>query len=467
MRDVASLISLEMPDQEFWETYQKLALRSESPQQVEGVDRNLWRLLHATMGLAGEITELEDAIAKYTAASLQGNASEAEAAEIDGELGDMQWFCALGFDATGQRLRIEEAEEVAVAIPLNEAMSKLRSEIGVLVDQVKRNLFYQDPSGIHSHRKDCVAEDTLAQIFYYVRVLAREGAWLWDQTEESSRKPGGDRIAAIQNIAKLLKRYPAKFTEDAALNRDTDAEFDAIRQAAKDARIPEELGLLGSGFAIIDDPQAITNPGTKARALEVAKSLIIDGPSGRDGFGPIEAPRKPTPNCRCEWHIGPDLMSQTLFTRENTSEAGKPIRVFDAFGTEVDGAMECDAKTGRCLMLLRGVGGRYFQTPAGNLLNVEVYLAAPLIVIPANPKPEPSADCCGPADVLPAAATPDVMAGECPQTELSEMDLSKLRWGMAVGHTPPNVLSAKDQEELQAAITLISDTVNKLRRIAR
>jgi len=81
----------------------------------------------------------------------------------------------------------------------------IATEGGELLDAVKKHVFYGKP---FDHVN---AEEELGDVLWYVAIVARRLGVSMDRIME-------------KNIAKLRKRYPEKFTETAALNRDLDGE---------------------------------------------------------------------------------------------------------------------------------------------------------------------------------------------------------------------------------------------------
>lgn len=91
----------------------------------------------------------------------------------------------------------------------------LMTECGELADQYKRHIFYGKPLDLTNLREE------LGDIDWYQCVLADTGG-----IEDIL-----DCLRAV--IAKLRKRFPDKFSEDKALNRDLDAERNALEQSER------------------------------------------------------------------------------------------------------------------------------------------------------------------------------------------------------------------------------------------
>lgn len=90
-------------------------------------------------------------------------------------------------------------------IDLLHAAMGMSTEANEIVDQMKKVIFYGKPLD-----KVNIVEE-LGDLLFYVAVACRELNISMEQIAET-------------NLAKLLKRYPEKFTESAALNRNLDAE---------------------------------------------------------------------------------------------------------------------------------------------------------------------------------------------------------------------------------------------------
>ena len=171
------------------------------------------RFVHAVMGLATEIGELAAPLEKTI---FYG--AELDRVNIKEELGDTMWYVGIAADELGftiyqltnknfVRLRIPDSidkgpvsvvlkDEVKVIYPL----LNLIRELGEFTDPLKKFIFYGRPLD-----KD-ILKEKLEAIVSYATVLAEDlGVTLQELMTE--------------NIHKLSKRYPEKFTEDHALRR--------------------------------------------------------------------------------------------------------------------------------------------------------------------------------------------------------------------------------------------------------
>jgi NTP pyrophosphatase (non-canonical NTP hydrolase) len=89
------------------------------------------------------------------------------------------------------------------------AVMGMVTEAGELMDAVKRHLIYGAPID----RVNIKEEN--GDSFWYQALLARASGFTFPECMDA-------------NIVKLLKRFPEKFTEDRALNRDLDEERKAL-----------------------------------------------------------------------------------------------------------------------------------------------------------------------------------------------------------------------------------------------
>lgn len=147
------------------------------------------RLLHAAIGAVTEVTEL-------LLATDDVNVKE--------EMGDICWYVAIACDELGigfeDFLVLADGERVE-----DDPYKAMLGGAGDALDTVKRSLFYGielDEAKFGQHFGTMLAA---------LRILARDEGY--DMT---------DLQAA--NIAKLSSRYPEKFTTEAAINRDVEAE---------------------------------------------------------------------------------------------------------------------------------------------------------------------------------------------------------------------------------------------------
>jgi hypothetical protein len=207
--------------------YQKLALRTEAP--MDGVfehllgssrevacaqsNRNI-RLIHAALGLSSDLDEL-------IAAVDLANAIE--------ESGDEFWFTAIACEAL--EINIQDAIEWSSnprhwirpsgrRYPDTRAQfeEEMRAAVAAFASDVKAMVFY----GKHADKDGTrLTAKMKGALFTFVHLLGNY-CQVYLGVSPSA--------VMAANIAKLQARYPGKFSAEAALNRDTDAEKAAIAQ---------------------------------------------------------------------------------------------------------------------------------------------------------------------------------------------------------------------------------------------
>lgn len=168
-------------------SYVKEALRTEAPITEEMITRaeRLVRTTHAVTGLNTELIELY----------LGGDARN-----IKEELGDLLWYVAILCDEWDLTYCASEFE-------VGEPYQSLMSGIGQITDLFKRALFYKQTF------EPILAQQAVSNIIYNVAAIANQNGFSLRDVEEC-------------NITKLKARYPEKFNEHDAVNRDTNKELE-------------------------------------------------------------------------------------------------------------------------------------------------------------------------------------------------------------------------------------------------
>lgn len=171
--------------------YIKLALRTEA---TENTVLREPRLMHAAIGIMTETVEL--LLAAY-------NEDRVNTKE---EIGDILWYLAIGCDE--MCCTLDEVRQIATASPIEletNPVKLLVETAAEILDTLKRNTFYATT----------VDHITLGTHFANALVILD---WIcedegWDLSEIQER-----------NIEKLRVRFPEKFTQEQAENRDLEAE---------------------------------------------------------------------------------------------------------------------------------------------------------------------------------------------------------------------------------------------------
>lgn len=176
--------------------YQPLALRTESSKVLMGKN---YRLLHAAMGLVTEVSEY---------------AYESDTTiDLKEEVGDCFWYIAIGCSAIGLNIEDVNHEPIGDDYTLKPKFFKRKPPAltgidslvywsAFLLDKMKRHLYYNEELDLEGIAM------VLGQIVY-------------DLLGEA-----GDHLDVIleQNIAKLRKRFPEQYSDELAINRNTDRE---------------------------------------------------------------------------------------------------------------------------------------------------------------------------------------------------------------------------------------------------
>lgn len=90
----------------------------------------------------------------------------------------------------------------------------ISTEAGEILDAVKKSIFYGKPFDLVN------LQEEIGDCFWYLAILAKEAGMSFEDIQ-------------TQNVAKLKKRYPEKFTEEKALNRDLGAEREVLEGGSK------------------------------------------------------------------------------------------------------------------------------------------------------------------------------------------------------------------------------------------
>jgi len=161
--------------------------------EVVGVKLNL---VHMVLGLAGELGE----IVNCTGTQLK---LKIDLPNLKEELGDIYWY--LSNYCTLRNVPIPDSHALKINIQTDDCFELLISSISDLVDLVKRYVAYGKDIEIPKEYE--TVYDIYSALFMF----------------ETTYNIDGDEIRQ-KNIDKLKKRYPEKFSNDLAINRDLDSE---------------------------------------------------------------------------------------------------------------------------------------------------------------------------------------------------------------------------------------------------
>lgn len=167
--------------------------------KVEIIAQKL-NLSHMVEGLAGELGE----IVNCTGTELKLKIDKVNLLE---ELGDLYWYTSCYCHL--RNVPVPNANTLSVGLSNDMCFEHLICSISDLVDLVKRFTAY-------NKEVDRAKE---LQVVYDIYIAL----YLFEQAYELD----GDKIRE-NNIAKLRKRYPEKYSDDLAINRNTDEERKAL-----------------------------------------------------------------------------------------------------------------------------------------------------------------------------------------------------------------------------------------------
>lgn len=163
-------------------------------------------LIHAAMGLAGEVGELAECELKWPLARTKPDKEKARENLVE-ELGDACWFIALGadtltisFESIWIGAELHADEPFPNALTRSGAAKALCATSGMFVDAVKRHTVYNKP---WDQREAC--RGLVFSLRYILRICARSRI----EIEE----------VLAHNIEKLRERYPEKYTDYHAVAR--------------------------------------------------------------------------------------------------------------------------------------------------------------------------------------------------------------------------------------------------------
>lgn len=181
------------------ENYRDLASRTECDYNFEVLQRNSnhIRLLHAVLGLAGELSEFREALESNDTTNLLE------------ELGDFFWYLAI----IENILNLEFGENDNTLLTegsSTDLLNDLEYYICSMVDSLKRQIFY-----------GALGKDWI-YLGYQTFIILRTLCKMFNSSVEEVK---------TKNIAKLKARYGDKFSEDRAINRDLANEKEVLNNA--------------------------------------------------------------------------------------------------------------------------------------------------------------------------------------------------------------------------------------------
>lgn len=158
---------------------------------VGRLDSRLMRILHSILGISSEVVELTYAIIKN------------DFVNIEEELGDLYWY------ATLLESEVPEPMKHRSVLPDCNLLDFLVEDISVLSDKIKRVIFYG------SSLDESEISLRVASVFGVLDEFCKNLSLDIERVKE-------------KNISKLKIRYPEKFQESSALNRDLEKEYEVL-----------------------------------------------------------------------------------------------------------------------------------------------------------------------------------------------------------------------------------------------
>jgi len=192
------------------------------------------RAIHAVIGLTTEIPEILDAL------EFDGDL------EVFEELSDLMWYNAIIIDVIAQETgdkhtdiifaingQVKDAsllkdDDMIEEDSINLIMNLITTAVGRSMDMYKKCMFY----GKDLYKTEA---DKLIAIQELFRTVLEVTFGVHQLIDILNKRDKQFTFASClnANIAKLKKRYPDKFTERDAEDRDTESEYDAMRAVLK------------------------------------------------------------------------------------------------------------------------------------------------------------------------------------------------------------------------------------------
>lgn len=180
--------------------------RRENPAELTPApELDFARLLHGAIGVVTESAELLEGLL------VSAGGAQIDATNLKEEIGDVLFYLVLGYDAVGA-----DADHIAITVRsatgpsgLRHAAVLLSTKAGELMDECKRCLFYGKKPDLTKIKERLSAVTEMLD-----KVLVASGLTIQQVAEA--------------NVNKLSVRYGDKFSKDAALSRDSDAERKAL-----------------------------------------------------------------------------------------------------------------------------------------------------------------------------------------------------------------------------------------------
>jgi NTP pyrophosphatase (non-canonical NTP hydrolase) len=162
--------------------------------EIAKITSNKLNYTHMALGLAGEVGELVECVGT----DLKFDVDKPNLGE---ELGDLYWYLA----NIANMLHIDIPEDLQVDVPNVECIDFLIIKVGELVDLIKRYMAYNKE--IDRTKATLLICDIRLALLVFEKTYELNGADI-----------------RTRNINKLRARFPEKFSDELAVNRDLDNE---------------------------------------------------------------------------------------------------------------------------------------------------------------------------------------------------------------------------------------------------
>jgi NTP pyrophosphatase (non-canonical NTP hydrolase) len=184
-----------------FKTYQVNAIRT-----IKWMGMENWDRAHMALGMASELGELIEAIQKQ------------DSVGVSEEIADIMWYVAN--EATIMKYSIVLQSDVSTY-----GLTSITKAVSDYCDIVKKTLVYNKEYTKEEQVKKLQKVADVCFNFMYINTAVGTLGTNADVVKAVNNDGKVDLLRALDNnIAKLKKRYPDKYTDHNALNRDLDAE---------------------------------------------------------------------------------------------------------------------------------------------------------------------------------------------------------------------------------------------------
>lgn len=250
--------------------YQQQALRTEKTPIFYGNNHTKSRVAHGIIGILTEVGELQDAVKRHV---IYGK--PLDVVNLMEECGDIGWYTTLLCSA----LDVDMSQFDDLFFRNTGTVWQSR-QAGELLDQVLTmgehagvlQKFCHDIEPVGAGLKAGAHADAIRNILGACAAVLNIGGWVWGH-------------ACDRNIAKLSARYPEKFTQEAALNRNLGAERAALEgrgmsglQVSDEARAA--LAAQPTIAEVMATPDPLTTPEGLTESIDRFAKYVVKAAAG-------------------------------------------------------------------------------------------------------------------------------------------------------------------------------------------